>query len=116
MQGHQPGHRSDTHTRVGASHVDVGSLTLCRLRPAGHPFDLSALTKLGGYTVYDHVDPRKMFRMNVCGTLPDAKCGPDAGACRPISDLGPLMPLNSVPLISISAPRLSSGINDSFNQ
>ncbi|TWW69178.1 cation-independent mannose-6-phosphate receptor isoform X1 [Takifugu flavidus] len=58
----------------------------CRVsNPAtGHQFDLSTLTKVGGYTVYDHRDQRKMFRLNICGTLPDAGCGPNAAVC--ISD------------------------------
>uniref|UniRef100_A0A8C2ZCN4 Insulin-like growth factor 2 receptor n=1 Tax=Cyclopterus lumpus TaxID=8103 RepID=A0A8C2ZCN4_CYCLU len=35
----------------------------------GHLFDLNTLTKEGGYTVYDHQDHRKMFRMNICGNM-----------------------------------------------
>lgn len=30
--------------------------------------------------MYDPRDHRKMFRINICGTLPDAGCGPNAGA------------------------------------
>uniref|UniRef100_A0A8C9ZHK2 Insulin-like growth factor 2 receptor n=1 Tax=Sander lucioperca TaxID=283035 RepID=A0A8C9ZHK2_SANLU len=37
----------------------------------GHLFDLNTLTKEGGYTVYDHEEHRKMFRMNICGSVPN---------------------------------------------
>uniref|UniRef100_A0A8D0D7T5 Insulin-like growth factor 2 receptor n=1 Tax=Sander lucioperca TaxID=283035 RepID=A0A8D0D7T5_SANLU len=40
----------------------------------GHLFDLNTLTKEGGYTVYDHEEHRKMFRMNICGSVPNAGC------------------------------------------
>uniref|UniRef100_A0A4W6DDK0 Insulin-like growth factor 2 receptor n=1 Tax=Lates calcarifer TaxID=8187 RepID=A0A4W6DDK0_LATCA len=53
----------------------------CRVtNPAtGHLFDLNALTKDGGYTVYHHQDHRKMFRMNICGSITNSGCGPDTG-------------------------------------
>ncbi|AWP20381.1 putative cation-independent mannose-6-phosphate receptor [Scophthalmus maximus] len=55
----------------------------CRVsNPAtGHTFDLNALAKDGGYTVYDHQDHRKMFRMNVCGNVANAGCSPDTAVC-----------------------------------
>ena len=49
------------------------------LSPQGHLFDLNALTKEGGYTVYDHQDPKKMFRMNICGNVANAGCSPETG-------------------------------------
>uniref|UniRef100_A0AAZ3RS97 Insulin-like growth factor 2 receptor n=1 Tax=Oncorhynchus tshawytscha TaxID=74940 RepID=A0AAZ3RS97_ONCTS len=45
----------------------------------GHLFDLNGLSQEGGYTVYDNLDPRKMFRLNVCGEIANAGCGPDTG-------------------------------------
>lgn len=93
VQGHQPCHRSDIHAsmrlwihhRLQTEQICVTShqrlLNLDYLSPAGHLFDLSTLTKVGGYTVYDHHDQRKMFRINICGNLPDSGCGPNAGAC-----------------------------------
>ncbi|GLD62869.1 cation-independent mannose-6-phosphate receptor, partial [Lates japonicus] len=55
----------------------------CRVtNPAtGHLFDLNALTKDGGYTVYHHQDHRKMFRMNICGSVTNSGCGPDTAVC-----------------------------------
>ncbi|XP_071323597.1 cation-independent mannose-6-phosphate receptor isoform X2 [Trachinotus anak] len=55
----------------------------CRVtNPAtGHLFDLNALTKEGGYTVFDHKDQRKMFRMNICGNVANAGCSPDTAVC-----------------------------------
>ncbi|XP_071019066.1 cation-independent mannose-6-phosphate receptor-like [Oncorhynchus clarkii lewisi] len=47
----------------------------------GHLFDLNGLSQEGGYTVYDNLDPRKMFRLNVCGEVANAGCGPDTGVC-----------------------------------
>uniref|UniRef100_A0AAZ3QLR5 Insulin-like growth factor 2 receptor n=1 Tax=Oncorhynchus tshawytscha TaxID=74940 RepID=A0AAZ3QLR5_ONCTS len=47
----------------------------------GHLFDLNGLSQEGGYTVYDNLDPRKMFRLNVCGEIANAGCGPDTGVC-----------------------------------
>uniref|UniRef100_A0AAZ3P560 Insulin-like growth factor 2 receptor n=1 Tax=Oncorhynchus tshawytscha TaxID=74940 RepID=A0AAZ3P560_ONCTS len=38
----------------------------------GHLFDLNGLSQEGGYTVYDNLDPRKMFRLNVCGEIANA--------------------------------------------
>uniref|UniRef100_A0A4W4G3A2 Insulin-like growth factor 2 receptor n=1 Tax=Electrophorus electricus TaxID=8005 RepID=A0A4W4G3A2_ELEEL len=55
----------------------------CRVtNPAtGHLFDLNGLTRNGGYTVYDGVDPRKMYRLNACGPIDDAGCVPGTGVC-----------------------------------
>ncbi|KAM4522347.1 cation-independent mannose-6-phosphate receptor isoform 2-T2 [Odontesthes bonariensis] len=55
----------------------------CRVtNPAtGHLFDLNSLMKDGGYTVYDHQEPRRMFRMNVCGNLTNAGCSPGTAVC-----------------------------------
>ncbi|XP_035535041.1 cation-independent mannose-6-phosphate receptor isoform X1 [Morone saxatilis] len=55
----------------------------CRVtNPAtGHLFDLNTLTKEGGYTVYDHQDYKKMFRMNVCGSVTNAGCSPETAVC-----------------------------------
>ncbi|XP_034555992.1 cation-independent mannose-6-phosphate receptor [Notolabrus celidotus] len=55
----------------------------CRVtNPAtGHLFDLNPLTVEGGYTVYDHQDNRKMFRMNVCGNMTNAGCSPETAVC-----------------------------------
>ncbi|XP_035630752.1 cation-independent mannose-6-phosphate receptor [Oncorhynchus keta] len=47
----------------------------------GHLFDLNGLSQEGGYTVYDNLDPRKMFRLNVCGEIANTGCGPDTGVC-----------------------------------
>ncbi|XP_029532637.1 cation-independent mannose-6-phosphate receptor [Oncorhynchus nerka] len=47
----------------------------------GHLFDLNGLSQEGGYTVYDNLDPWKMFRLNVCGEIANAGCGPDTGVC-----------------------------------
>lgn len=81
---HRPGSESTSCTRLSKytfHHTrDAESSTLC---PAGHLFDLSTLAKVGGYTVYDHRDQRKIFRLNICGNLLDAGCGPSAGACIP---------------------------------
>uniref|UniRef100_H3CWI6 Insulin-like growth factor 2 receptor n=1 Tax=Tetraodon nigroviridis TaxID=99883 RepID=H3CWI6_TETNG len=55
----------------------------CRVtNPAtGYSFDLSALTKVGGYTVYDPKDNRKSVGINICGNLPDSGCDPNAAVC-----------------------------------
>uniref|UniRef100_A0A3Q1FE05 Insulin-like growth factor 2 receptor n=1 Tax=Acanthochromis polyacanthus TaxID=80966 RepID=A0A3Q1FE05_9TELE len=55
----------------------------CRVtNPAtGHLFDLNSLMKEGGYTVYDHQDHRKMFRMNICGNVTNAGCSPGTAVC-----------------------------------
>ncbi|XP_069028432.1 cation-independent mannose-6-phosphate receptor [Embiotoca jacksoni] len=55
----------------------------CRVtNPAtGHLFDLNSLMKDGGYTVYDHQDHRKMFRMNICGNITNAGCDPETAVC-----------------------------------
>uniref|UniRef100_UPI003AAAD5C6 cation-independent mannose-6-phosphate receptor isoform X1 n=2 Tax=Centroberyx gerrardi TaxID=166262 RepID=UPI003AAAD5C6 len=55
----------------------------CRVsNPAtGHLFDLNSLALNGGYTVYDHKDPRKMFRLNICGEVANAGCSPGTGVC-----------------------------------
>ncbi|XP_024912478.1 cation-independent mannose-6-phosphate receptor isoform X2 [Cynoglossus semilaevis] len=55
----------------------------CRVtNPAtGHLFDLNPLARDGGYTVYDHLENTKMFRMNICGGVPNVGCGPDAAVC-----------------------------------
>ncbi|KAM3602400.1 uncharacterized protein V6R79_003255 [Siganus canaliculatus] len=55
----------------------------CRVsNPAtGHLFDLTPLTKDGGYTVYHHQDQRKMYRMNVCGNVSNAGCSDDSAVC-----------------------------------
>lgn len=45
----------------------------------GHLFDLSTLTKEGGYTVYDQQQDRKMFRMNICGNVTNTGCSPETG-------------------------------------
>ncbi|XP_053300759.1 cation-independent mannose-6-phosphate receptor [Pleuronectes platessa] len=47
----------------------------------GHLFDLSALTKEGGYTVYDLQDQKKIIRMNVCGNMANAGCSPETAVC-----------------------------------
>ncbi|XP_035801950.2 cation-independent mannose-6-phosphate receptor isoform X2 [Amphiprion ocellaris] len=55
----------------------------CRVtNPAtGHLFDLNSLMKEGGYTVYDHEEHRKMFRMNICGNVTNAGCSPGTAVC-----------------------------------
>ncbi|XP_072218868.1 cation-independent mannose-6-phosphate receptor isoform X2 [Leuresthes tenuis] len=55
----------------------------CRVtNPAtGHLFDLNSLMKDGGYTVYDHQEPRRMFRMNICGNVTNAGCSPGTAVC-----------------------------------
>ncbi|TRY58197.1 hypothetical protein DNTS_017408 [Danionella cerebrum] len=47
----------------------------------GHLFDLNALSRTGGYTVYDPSAHKKMFRLNVCGEIADAGCAPGTGVC-----------------------------------
>ncbi|KAI3364465.1 hypothetical protein L3Q82_011257, partial [Scortum barcoo] len=47
----------------------------------GHLFDLTPLTKEEGYTVYDHKDHRKMFRMNICGSISNSGCSPGVAVC-----------------------------------
>uniref|UniRef100_A0A673X295 Insulin-like growth factor 2 receptor n=1 Tax=Salmo trutta TaxID=8032 RepID=A0A673X295_SALTR len=47
----------------------------------GHLFDLNGLSQEGGYILYDNLDPKKMFRLNVCGEVANAGCGPDTGVC-----------------------------------
>ncbi|XP_054616857.1 cation-independent mannose-6-phosphate receptor [Dunckerocampus dactyliophorus] len=55
----------------------------CRVaNPAtGHLFDLNTLTRDGGYTVYDHDEHRRMFRMNICGDMANAGCSPGTAVC-----------------------------------
>ncbi len=53
-------------------------LCLC-LVSTGHLFDLNALSRTGGYTVYDPMAHRKMFRLNVCGEIADAGCASETG-------------------------------------
>ncbi|KAL7888463.1 hypothetical protein AOLI_G00034370 [Acnodon oligacanthus] len=55
----------------------------CRVtNPAtGHLFDLNALTRSKGYTVYDNEDLRKMYRLNVCGPVENVVCASGAGVC-----------------------------------
>ncbi|XP_067429257.1 cation-independent mannose-6-phosphate receptor [Thunnus thynnus] len=55
----------------------------CRVtNPAtGHLFDLNSLTQEGGYTVYDHQEHAKMFRMNICGDVTNAGCAPGTAVC-----------------------------------
>ncbi|KAM9840298.1 cation-independent mannose-6-phosphate receptor [Aulostomus maculatus] len=55
----------------------------CRVtNPAtGHLFDLNSLTREGGYTVYQHDDHRKMFRLNICGNMSNAGCSPGSAVC-----------------------------------
>ncbi|XP_064196429.1 cation-independent mannose-6-phosphate receptor [Anguilla rostrata] len=47
----------------------------------GHLFDLNGLRRPEGYTVYDGVNRRKMFRLNVCGEVANAGCEKGAGVC-----------------------------------
>ncbi|KAG5846630.1 hypothetical protein ANANG_G00117010 [Anguilla anguilla] len=47
----------------------------------GHLFDLNGLRRPEGYTVYDSVNRRKMFRLNVCGEVANAGCEKGAGVC-----------------------------------
>lgn len=47
----------------------------------GHLFDLNALSRTGGYTVYDPLAHRKMFRLNVCGEVVNAGCASGMGVC-----------------------------------
>uniref|UniRef100_A0A8C2IXB6 Insulin-like growth factor 2 receptor n=1 Tax=Cyprinus carpio TaxID=7962 RepID=A0A8C2IXB6_CYPCA len=42
----------------------------------GHLFDLNALSRTGGYTVYHPSAHRKMFRLNICGDVANAGCAP----------------------------------------
>uniref|UniRef100_A0A8C2ZDD4 Insulin-like growth factor 2 receptor n=1 Tax=Cyclopterus lumpus TaxID=8103 RepID=A0A8C2ZDD4_CYCLU len=51
----------------------------------GHLFDLNTLTKEGGYTVYDHQDHRKMFRMNICGNMSNTGCSSETGTGGQVS-------------------------------
>ncbi|XP_052442128.1 cation-independent mannose-6-phosphate receptor [Carassius gibelio] len=51
----------------------------------GHLFDLNPLSRSGGYTVYDPVAHRKIFRLNVCGDIADAGC--DSGTAVCIKDI-----------------------------
>ncbi len=51
---------------------------LC-LVSTGHLFDLNALSRTGGYTVYDPMADRKMFRLNVCGEIANAGCASETG-------------------------------------
>ncbi|XP_028996555.1 cation-independent mannose-6-phosphate receptor isoform X2 [Betta splendens] len=55
----------------------------CRVtNPAtGHLFDLNSLTKEGGYTVYAQQEDRKMFRMNICGSVSNTGCSPETAVC-----------------------------------
>ncbi|KAM3833852.1 cation-independent mannose-6-phosphate receptor [Diretmus argenteus] len=63
---------------LNSSHHDS-----CRVsNPAtGHQFDLNSLAKEGGYTIYDHIDPRKRFRLNICGEVADTSCSPGTSVC-----------------------------------
>uniref|UniRef100_A0A8C1I7W5 Insulin-like growth factor 2 receptor n=1 Tax=Cyprinus carpio TaxID=7962 RepID=A0A8C1I7W5_CYPCA len=45
----------------------------------GHLFDLNALSRTGGYTVYHPSAHRKMFRLNICGDVANAGCAPGTG-------------------------------------
>uniref|UniRef100_A0A8B9KQH5 Insulin-like growth factor 2 receptor n=1 Tax=Astyanax mexicanus TaxID=7994 RepID=A0A8B9KQH5_ASTMX len=47
----------------------------------GHLFDLNVLNKSKGYTVYDRENPRKMYRLNLCGPMKNAGCAPGTGVC-----------------------------------
>ncbi|XP_056125524.1 cation-independent mannose-6-phosphate receptor [Rhinichthys klamathensis goyatoka] len=47
----------------------------------GHLFDLNGLSRTGGYTVYDPLAHRKMFRLNVCGEVANAGCASGTGVC-----------------------------------
>lgn len=58
--------------------------------PQGHLFDLNPLARDGGYTVYDHLENTKMFRMNICGGVPNVGCGPDAGTLHSLTLSAPL--------------------------
>ncbi|XP_028253968.1 cation-independent mannose-6-phosphate receptor [Parambassis ranga] len=55
----------------------------CRVaNPAtGHLFDLNSLKKEEGYTVYDHREHRRMYRMNICGSVSNAGCSPETAVC-----------------------------------
>ncbi|KAL4649143.1 cation-independent mannose-6-phosphate receptor [Arapaima gigas] len=47
----------------------------------GHLFDLSSLNRQEGYTVYDHVNRKRMFRLNICGAAANFGCENDSGVC-----------------------------------
>ncbi|XP_016329709.1 cation-independent mannose-6-phosphate receptor-like [Sinocyclocheilus anshuiensis] len=47
----------------------------------GHLFDLNAVSRTGGYTVYDPMAHRKMFRLNVCGEIANAGCASGTAVC-----------------------------------
>uniref|UniRef100_A0A667ZHY3 Insulin-like growth factor 2 receptor n=1 Tax=Myripristis murdjan TaxID=586833 RepID=A0A667ZHY3_9TELE len=47
----------------------------------GHLFDLNSLAVDGGYTIYDHNDRKKMFRLNICAEVANAGCEPGTGVC-----------------------------------
>ncbi|KAK3516697.1 hypothetical protein QTP70_022183, partial [Hemibagrus guttatus] len=47
----------------------------------GHLFDLNSLTQEAGYIVYHNVEVRKMYRLNVCGSVKNSGCVSDAGVC-----------------------------------
>ncbi|KAJ8396206.1 hypothetical protein AAFF_G00020730 [Aldrovandia affinis] len=47
----------------------------------GHLFDLNSLKRENGYTVYDTVDTRKMFRLNICSEVTHVGCEKGAGVC-----------------------------------
>ncbi|XP_050994418.1 LOW QUALITY PROTEIN: cation-independent mannose-6-phosphate receptor [Labeo rohita] len=47
----------------------------------GHLFDLNALSRTGGYTVYDPLAHRTMFRLNVCGEVANAGCAAGTAVC-----------------------------------
>ncbi|XP_049613817.1 cation-independent mannose-6-phosphate receptor isoform X2 [Syngnathus scovelli] len=55
----------------------------CRVaNPAtGHLFDLNSLRRDGGYTVYDHNVPSRMFRVNICADMTNAGCSPGTAVC-----------------------------------
>ena len=59
-------------------------------RVPGHLFDLNSLNRKGGYTAYDNRDPRKMFRLNVCGEMDNAGCQSGTGRRAGPRERGPI--------------------------
>ncbi|XP_054910202.1 cation-independent mannose-6-phosphate receptor [Poeciliopsis prolifica] len=55
----------------------------CRVsNPAtGHLFDLNPLKKSEDYIVYDHKQPQKMFRLNICGEVTNSGCVAGTAVC-----------------------------------
>uniref|UniRef100_A0A3B3VE79 Insulin-like growth factor 2 receptor n=1 Tax=Poecilia latipinna TaxID=48699 RepID=A0A3B3VE79_9TELE len=54
-----------------SQHID------CRVtNPATHLFDLNPLKKSEDYVVYDHNQPQRMFRLNICGEVTNSGCSP----------------------------------------